>query len=275
MVRRLAERVGAEQITCLARATSDTAPLEALSVRIVTCDVTDTDALTACLGPDTVYLDMTHPKYYDRSLPAVAAAGVERAYYVTTTGIFSQFHRCSDIYKRGEQAIRDCGFVYTILRPSMIYGSLRDRNMNRLIWFLNRYPVFPLFGDGSNLMQPVFVEDLAKGIVAAVDNSITGNKDYNLAGPEPIRYADMIDTVTAKLGRKVRKLRINASAAQLAVRAVQWVPGFPINDEQVLRMREDKAFDISDAATDLGYSPRSFEEGISLEIELMREAGLI
>jgi hypothetical protein len=38
-----------------------------------------------------------------------------------------------------------------------------------------------------------------------------------------------------------------------------------IKAEQLERLAEDKAFDISDAARDLGYTPRPFADGIRAE----------
>jgi len=42
-----------------------------------------------------------------------------------------------------------------------------------------------------------------------------------------------------------------------------------IRTEQVRRLAEDKAFSIDDAVRDLGYTPRSFAEGISAEAAAM------
>jgi hypothetical protein len=55
------------------------------------------------------------------------------------------------------------------------------------------------------------------------------------------------------------------------VRFVRFV--LPIKAEQVQRLNEDKVFDHRDAAEDFGYRPRTFREGIQLEIEEMRQAG--
>jgi nucleoside-diphosphate-sugar epimerase len=81
---------------------------------------------------------------------------------------------------------------YTILRPSMIYGADRDRNMIKLLKYLSKWPVFPIFGSGKGLMQPVFVQDLADGIVTAILNpELTRWKEYNLCGPAVIPYIDL------------------------------------------------------------------------------------
>lgn len=44
------------------------------------------------------------------------------------------------------------------------------------------------------------------------------------------------------------------------------IPKFPLNEEQVLRMKEDKDFTHLKATEDFGYNPMAFEEGIKEEI---------
>lgn len=275
VIERLARKVGTENILCLVRTTSDVAPLQKLGLRMHIADVTDTGALQTVLSPSTIYVDMTHPKHYHKSLEAVMKSGVERAYFVTTTGIFSKYNQFSDIYKVNEAKIRDSGITYTILRPSMIYGSLRDKNMNRLIQFLNRSPVFPLFGAGRSLMQPVFVDDLADGIVAAIDNSKTENQEYNLAGPMGLPYRAIVETIAKQLEKHVTMLHIGLPLAASIVRFAQYIPKFPVSQEQVLRLLEDKVFDISKAQEELDYQPRHFAQGIALEVAEMKAAGVL
>jgi nucleoside-diphosphate-sugar epimerase len=158
----------------------------------------------------------------------------------------------------------------------MIYGSARDKNMHKLIKFIDKYPVFPLFARGESLMQPVYVDDLANGIISAISmDSKTAGKEYNLAGPAGIKYRNIVECVISELGKNVKLINIDANLAYWTVKCLEWIPGFPINDEQVLRLKEDKVFDISNAADDLGYKPRHFEDGIRQEIQEMRKAGLI
>lgn len=275
VVAMLAEKVGAENLTCLVRPTSEIGLLRNLGLRMHVGDVTEPESLGAILNANTVYIDMTHPKHYHKSLEAVMAAGVERAYFVTTTGVFSRYNQFSEIYKINEAKIRVSGITYTILRPSMIYGSLRDKNMNRLIRFLARAPVFPLFGAGRSLMQPVFVDDLAAGIVRAIGDARTENQEYNLAGPQGISYRDIVGIILSELGRRVTLLNVGLPLAAGVARWGQHVPGFPVTQEQVLRLLEDKVFDIGKARAELDYRPRSFAKGIALEIAEMRAAGVI
>jgi uncharacterized protein YbjT (DUF2867 family) len=275
VTRRLVDLCGRDAILCIARPTSNVASLRQMGVGIRPGDVCDPETMKGALSRGSIYVDMTHPRYYPVTVPLVRECGVERAFYITTTGIFSKFHQCSDIYRTGERIIEKSGLVYTILRPSMIYGSSRDRNMNRLIRFLQRTPVFPLFGGGTSKMQPVHYEDLADGIASAIQCTNTEYKAYNLAGPEPLTYRELVETIVARLHHRVLLVPIPTGPAYLAVKSLQWIPGFPINDEQVLRLQEDKVFDVSEAIADLGYRPRSFADGITDEIETLRSSGAI
>jgi nucleoside-diphosphate-sugar epimerase len=49
----------------------------------------------------------------------------------------------------------------------------------------------------------------------------------------------------------------------------------PVKSEQVLRLREDKAYPYEKAREELGYAPRAFEEGIALEVDRLRELGMV
>ena len=275
----LVNHFGANKIICLVRTNSDNNSikyLKELGVSIEVGDVTEPDTLHRLLNPDTIYIDMTHPKYYDKSIDVVKQAGVKRAFFVTTTGIYSRYNQCSDIYKEGEAKIKASGIEYTIIRPSMIYGTERDRNMTRLLKYLSRYPIFPIFGDGKALMQPVYVQDLADGIVIAIDNpELTSSKEYNLCGPISISYMSLIKTACDIMGKRVQLIHISHRMAFTLVGLAQKLPKFPIKQEQVMRLAEDKAFDISLAQKELGYTPRGFSEGIREEVACLKSKGII
>ncbi|XP_022960121.1 NADH dehydrogenase [ubiquinone] 1 alpha subcomplex subunit 9, mitochondrial-like [Cucurbita moschata] len=72
----------------------------------------------------------------------------------------------------------------TILRPAAMIGT-EDRIMNPWAHFAKKYGFIPLFGDGSTKIQPVYVVDVAAGIVSALkDDGTSIGKIYELGGPE-------------------------------------------------------------------------------------------
>lgn len=272
---RLVKIYGAENILCLVRKTSDLQALKDLNAQLSFADITIPDSYSHLLNSNVFYIDMTHPKHYDRSLAAVIASGVRRACFVTTTGVFSKYNQFSSAYKENEAKIRCSGIEFTILRPSMIYGHPSDKNMSKLIKFLNKYPVFPIFSSGDSMMQPVFADDLADGIVSAIVNPVSINQEYNLAGPTGVAYRSLLNTILDTMNRKTTLINIPFGIASFIVKYGENLPFFPITHEQVLRLQEDKQFDISKSIIELGYNPRSFEAGISIEIAEMRNQKMI
>jgi nucleoside-diphosphate-sugar epimerase len=148
----------------------------------------------------------------------------------------------------------------------MIYGSARDRNISRLLRFLRRAPVYPLFGDGRALHQPTYVQDLADAVVAALESPNTVRRAYNVAGAAPLSYADLVRTAARAIGREVRLVRVPQRLALATARLASVLPiPRPVTPEQVLRLVEDKAFDYTDAARDFGFRTRTFADGVRLE----------
>ena len=88
-------------------------------------------------------------------LEAALRTGVERLVLVSSTSAHSRFEFRSAPKLEMEARVRKSGLRWTVVRPSMIYGSELDHNMHRLLRFLDRSPVFPIFGSGENLWQPV------------------------------------------------------------------------------------------------------------------------
>jgi NADH dehydrogenase len=121
----------------------------------------------------------------------------------------------------------------------------------------------PIFGSGENLVQPVYVADVAAATAGVLLRAGTVGKTYTLAGPEPMAYGDMIDTLAELAKLTVIKVHV---PLVVALPLVRWgeriISGFPVQSDQVQRMGEDRSFDISAAQKELGFVPRSFEEGI-------------
>jgi nucleoside-diphosphate-sugar epimerase len=202
---------------------------------------------------------------------AARSAGVQRAVFVSTTAIFTTLEaRSRSVRLAAEKAVADSGLCYTILRPTMIYGGARDRNMCRLTRYLRRWPVIPVFGDGRSLQQPVHVNDVAGAVIRCIGSRQTEGKCYNLSGAAPLTYNEVIDAISRLLGRRTLKVHIPARPVVAVLRALERLPvKLPIKSEQVLRLNEHKNFDHSDAARDFGYRPLLFADGIRMELEVL------
>jgi uncharacterized protein YbjT (DUF2867 family) len=207
---------------------------------------------------------MTHIGMAPRVVAAAREAGVRRAIFISSTRRFTKFpEETARRVIEGEQAVRDSGLDWTIIRPSMIYGSGHDNNFCHLQSALRHWPVHPLIGGGRMLWQPVFTWDVVQAVLAALDRSATIGKEYTVAGPEPISYEQMVRTFLRLMNRRVLLVPVPMPWAKAAVRLYGKVSKHPrVRLDQIQRLEEDKVFDITDARRDLGFAPVSFEEGI-------------
>lgn len=207
--------------------------------------------------------------------PAIVAAaedaGIERAVFVSTTAVFTTLSAASKATRTAAEAtISSSALRWTIVRPTMIYGAPGDRNMERLLRVLRRSPVVPLPGGGARLQQPVHVGDLAEAIVtAAVTNAAVG-KEYDVAGPQPLTFRQVVQQAAEAAGRSPLLVPVPLRPLIAALRGYERVVSRPrLKAEQLERLAEDKAFDITAARRDLRYDPRSFAAGIAEEAALV------
>jgi nucleoside-diphosphate-sugar epimerase len=197
------------------------------------------------------------------------ASGVKRAIFISTTAIFTLLgSRSRAVRLEAETAVMSSGMDWTILRPTMIYGTGADRNISRLLRFLKRSPIFPVCGNG--LWQPIYVADLADAVASALDSPHTSRRAYNVAGAEPLRFTDLVRTAARAIGRHVALVRVPLEAAVLVSRLAPIV-----TPEQIRRLAEDKAFPYTEATRDFGFAPRTFAEGVAKEAEALGLRGSV
>jgi nucleoside-diphosphate-sugar epimerase len=196
-------------------------------------------------------------------VPIMENVGIRRAVFLSSTAIFTSLPaRSRGVRLAAERAVRGSSLDWTLLRPTMIYGSGRDRNVSRLLRVLSRVPFFPIVGDGRGLHQPIYVDDLADAVIAALASQATSRRALNLGGPEPIAFVDLVRQSSAALGRRVPFVHIPAAAALGVARLV---PRGPVSPEQLRRLSEDKAVDITPAQRAFAFAPRTFADGVQLE----------
>lgn len=258
------------QVRCLYRPESDRSVLPQPEVEWAVGDLSDSAGLCASMqGMDALVnvasLGFGHA---DSILNAAKEAGIQRAVFVSTTAIFTQLNAASKVVRlAAEAAVENSGLKYTILRPTMIYGSPRDRNMWRLIRLMRSSPVVPVFGDGTYLQQPVYVGDVAQAIVSCLCNDQTIGESYNIAGKDALTYNQVIDTIANQLPKRVWKVHIPSAPVVRLLKVFERLHlPLPIKAEQVLRLNENKEFSYAEAEREFGFSPIPFEEGIRLEL---------
>lgn len=133
-------------------------------------------------------------------LEAAKKAGIRRIVHISIT---NPSEDSPYEYFSGKAAVErtliESGLSYAILRPAVIFGK-EDVLINNIAWFLRRFPVFGVFGDGSYRLQPIYVDDLAK--LAVQKGQEKGNSIINAIGPETFTYRDLVEAIGDIIGKR-------------------------------------------------------------------------
>lgn len=197
--------------------------------------------------------------------------GMKRLVAVSSTRVHSTtWDRAKEI-EEAEGAIERSAVPYTILRPTMIYGAPEDRNISKLIRLVAKHGIVPLPGGGRSIFQPVHVDDLASCVLAALRTPASVGKRYDVPGGSAHTLREIVAIISGKLGKRALIVPFPIALAETAAGAMERLLPRPfIRREQIERLREDKRYDFSEAAEDLGYAPRSFADGVAEEIRSIR-----
>lgn len=233
------------------------------------CDVTDAqdaNALPAC----TAAVSLLPLWLLPPAIPVLAAQGCRRIVAFGSTSVLTkvdsadpQERRLAERLASAEQAVIEAaarhGLSLCLLRPTMIYDGMRDKNVKQLRDLLRRYRCFPLFGGGSGLRQPVHADDLAAAAIAALALPAGTSTTYTLSGGETLRYRDMIRRIAAADGLHPLLIDVPTVLIRPAVALARLFPRFrELNAAMLTRMNRDLVFDHADAARDFGFAPRPF-----------------
>ena len=131
---------------------------------------------------------------YGGTIAMLAAArntGIAQIIYISGAAADEQSRQPGFRAKgRAERAIRESGLAYTIFRPALVYGA-DDRITNLMARAIRYTPVVAIPGSGSQVVQPVAVEDLATCVAMAVGGS-GRNAIFAVGGPEPLSFEQLI-----------------------------------------------------------------------------------
>jgi uncharacterized protein YbjT (DUF2867 family) len=229
-----------QPVRCLVRDPRRLGP-QRVRVQIALGDLTDPPSFrNAMRGVDTVVhlaaSTRDQPRGSIEELAAIATwrmveaaqrAGVERFVFFSTLGA-SEHHR-SRLFRAkaiAEQAVREADMRSTVIAPSLVYAP-GDRWLT-LLERLSLLPIMPISGSGRAVCQPIWAEDVAGCVMAALREKGIGsatNGRYELAGPETLSYDEFIRTALRSAGRERPLAHIPTPIASRGLRLVERVSG--------------------------------------------------
>jgi len=263
-----------ESCRVLCRAGSDTAPIaeSGLPLEIAAGDLDDPDSLKCAMrGMDTV-LHIAGIQKSENVVEAALACGIKWLVLVHTTGIYSKYKAAGEGYRQIEQRIakklEDTDIALTILRPTMIYGGVDDKNISVFIRMVDRLRVFPTVSGGKFALQPVHREDLGEAYYAVLRHAaVTRNQNYDLSGAYPMDLIDILKLFSAELGKKTSFVSVPFRIAYAGAWGVFLISFGRIDlREKVQRLVEPRAYGHEAAARDFGYAPQDLREGLRREV---------
>lgn len=143
----------------------------------------------------------------ERLLEEARRAGVKRIIVPSRIGAdANSLHNLLRAKGEAERLVRSAGIPFTIARSSTLFG-LGDRFteiiLGLAIW---GWPVVWLPGGGEIAMQPLWVEDYARCLVASLDRDDLLGETITVAGDERFHYRDLVRQILTMEG--VRRLSV-------------------------------------------------------------------
>ncbi len=270
VVARLCER--GHEVTAVGRRTDRLAALDPRARR-AGADLDHPESVAPALRGAESVVSLAHARFVETILAALPGTCEHLVLTGSTRKFTSLPDPAADAVRRGEAAFLASGRPGVMLHPSMIYGAPDDRNVNRILGYLARWPrrlpaIAPLPDGGRHLVQPLFVDDAADAFAAAAERREAAGPPLVLAGPESMTYAEMVGRCAAALGRRVVTLPVPVGPmAALAGAAAAIGLRLPLAAGEIRRAADDKSFDVGEMIHRLGVTPRPFADGLRAKLE--------
>lgn len=187
---------------------------------------------------------------------AAQAVGARRLVHVSAIGAAADSAAGYARSKaQGEAALRQAMPAATILRPSVVFGA-DDNFLNQFAGLARWSPFLPLIGGGQTKFQPVYVEDVAAAVLAALAKPQAAGKTYELGGPQVLSFKEILDYILAVTKRRRLLLPVPWGMAALKARLLQLMPTPLLTVDQVKLLQTDNVV-ATDALglTALGITP--------------------
>jgi len=194
-----------------------------------------------------------------RMVEAAERQGVERFVFFSALGA-STHHRTRFLRAKAlaEQAVRETAGSSIVFAPSIVYapGDRWLTLLERMAWL----PVMPVSGRGRATFQPIWADDVAACVMAALDRQpLQQATRHELAGPEALSHSQIVRTLLGSRQRTRPLLHVPTPVVSRGLRTLERVAGagaFATWDEaELMETSMVSARGAADAEA-LGVSPQ-------------------
>ncbi len=155
-----------------------------------------------------------------RLVRAAERARAERFVYFSAMG--ASLHQRSRFFRAkalAERAVEESPLAGVTFAPSIVYspGDPWITLLRRMSWL----PALPVSGSGRAAYQPIWAEDAADCVVAALGRPADGHQRFELAGPERLTYDGIARLALGAFGRSRRLLHLPLPVVRAGLRTVE------------------------------------------------------
>jgi nucleoside-diphosphate-sugar epimerase len=163
------------------------------------------------------------------------------------------------------------------VRPGFVYGPGDRQFLPRLLDALEARR-FVFVGDGSKLLNIVYIDDLVRAVLLAADSLVAGGEAYNVTDGTKTSLREFVTFTCDESGfpqpsRRVRpRIAWSLTYALEALAKVRRAKEAPrLNRARMKFLYYNQLFSIEKARRELGYEPRfTYREGLPPTLDWFR-----
>jgi NADH dehydrogenase len=190
-------------------------------------------------------------------------AGVKKLVYVSAIGAAPDpkfpYWRAK---WEAEQIVTGSSLNYTIVRPSLVFGP-EDDFFNRLADMVRRSPLVPIAGAGKTKFQPIGLDDLVTCITASLQEGTHDRQTVEVGGPEQLTYNELIDVISAVLGKRRLRVHVPLWLMRPGARVLQSIlSNPPVTTDQLAMLSKDNVAEPDAVPRQFGFTPGRLADGL-------------
>ena len=173
----------------------------------------------------------------------------------------------------GEKNIQEIFKSSVILRPSVCFGP-EDKFFNTFASIAQFSPFLPLIGGGKTKFEPIYVGDVGKAIVKALELNNLEPKIYELGGPESYSFKELMEILLKEIKKKRFLLPIPFGVAKFQSYFLQMLPKPILTADQIELLKQNNVISGEfPLLKDLGISGTPIQSILPKYIYRFREGG--
>ena len=281
VIRVLAE--SGERVRALVRDAAGAAVLDDVDCELARGDVTDPASLREALDGvgsvvHLVAIIAGKPADFERVmvhgtanvLAAAQQSGVRRFVYMSALGTNDRTKDAVPYYGAKwacEQAVIASGIPHAILRPSFVFAP-DGGVLPRFLRIARLAPVTPVIGKGTQRIQPIWVDDLARAVAATLADRRHGGT-FELGGPDIVDWNELWRLLKEAQGARRPTLHLPTWLMRPQALLLERLPGALLTRDQLtmLSLGDNVVSDGGRSQTELGLG-----ELVPLDEQLRRAA---